>query len=135
MRTQLCAAAVVIAALSVTGAQTKPVPVTIDIKPGDAVTSIEDREGMIPVLLVSTPQFDARTADPDSVRLGPTGTEASVVKSMTEDVDKDGDVDRLFLFRVRDMGIKCDIKTMRLTGSTTDGRAIEGSENVQIEGC
>ena len=137
MQKQICAAAaaIVIAAWSVTGAQTKPLPVTIDIKPGDEVTSLEDREGLIPVLLVSTPQFDARTADEGSVRLGPSGTEASALKSMTEDVDKDGDVDRLFLFRVRDMGIKCGVKVMRLTGRTTDGRSIEGSENVQIEGC
>ena len=125
----------VIAAWSVTAAQTKPVPVTIDIKPGDEVTSLEDREGMIPVLLVSTPQFDARTADDGSVRLGPSGTEASPLKSMTEDVDKDGDVDRLFLFRVRDMGVKCGVKAMRLTGMTNDGRSFEGSEAVRIEGC
>ena len=123
------------AALGLTSAQTKPLPVTIDIKPGDQETLLEDREGLIPVLLLSTPQFDAGSADEASVRLGPSGTEASPLKSMTEDVDKDGDIDRLFLFRVRDMGIKCGVTVMRLTGRTTDGRSIEGSENVRIEGC
>lgn len=125
----------VIAAWGVTAAQTKPVPVTIDIKPGDEVTSLEDREGMIPVLITTTPQFNAETADPDSIRIGPTGTEALPVRSMVEDVDKDGDADRMLLFRVRDMGIKCGVKTMRLTGKTTDGRSFEGSEAVRIEGC
>lgn len=125
----------VVAAWTGLQSQTPPLRVTIDIKPGDEVTSIEDREGMIPVLIRTTPQFDAGTADPDSIRLGPTGTEAVPVRSMLEDVDKDGDVDRMLLFRVKEMGVKCGVKVMRLTGKTTDGRSIEGFEAVRIEGC
>jgi hypothetical protein len=116
-------------------AQTPPLRVTIDIKPGDAVTSLEDRDGMVPVLLLTTPSFDAETADLDSIRLGPTGTEAMPVRSMLEDADKDGDVDRLMLFRVKELGVRCGVTVMRLTGRTVDGRAFEGSEDVRVEGC
>ena len=138
MRKPFCAAAVatfITASLSLAAQTPPPLRVTIDIKPGDEVTTLEDREGMVPVLITTTPQFNAETADPDSIRIGPTGTEAAPVRSMVEDVDKDGDVDRMLLFRVREMGVKCGVKAMRLTGKTNDGRSFEGSEAVRIEGC
>lgn len=137
MRHQYRAAAVtafVAGSLSL-AAQTPPLRATIDIKPGDEVTTLEDREGMIPVLITTTPQFNAETVDVDSIRIGPNGTEAAPVRSMVEDVDKDGDVDRMVLFRVREMGVKCGVKAMRLTGKTNDGRSFEGSEAVRIDGC
>jgi len=117
------------------GAQ-QALKVTIDVKPGDEKVTLEpEREGMVPILIVTTPQFDAATVDPDTVRIGPGGTEASVFRSMLEDVDKDGDVDRMVLVRVRDMHIKCGNTMIRVTGRTTDGRPFEGSDAVATEGC
>ena len=114
----------------------QPLKVTIDVKPGDEKVTIEpEREGMVPILLVSTPQFDAATADPDTIRAGAEGTEASIFRSMLEDVDKDGDVDRMLLVRVRDMRLKCGNKIIKVTGKTTDGRSFEGSDAVTTEGC
>jgi len=111
--------------------------VTIDIKPGDrAPKSIEvGRGGMLPVAILTTREFDAATADPDTIRLGSTGSEASVFRSMLEDVDRDNDIDRLLLVRVPELLMKCGAAEIRLKGKTTDGRPIEGSQAVTTQGC
>ena len=124
------------AAWSASVVSQQPLKVTIDVKPGDEKVTIEpEREGMVPILIVTTPQFDAAKIDPDTIRVGPAGTEASIFRSMLEDVDKDGDVDRMVLVRVRDMHIKCGSKLIKVTGKTQDGRTFEGSDAVTTEGC
>jgi hypothetical protein len=108
--------------------------VTIDIKPGDSPTTIEpERQGVIPVAILTTPTFDAALVDISTVAIGPTGTEAEVFRAMFDDVDRDGDTDRLLLFRQQEMGISCTDKVIVLKGKTTDGRTIEGSETVVVE--
>ncbi len=110
--------------------------VTIDVKPGDQPTTIEPkREGMIPVVILTTPSFDATRIDPATVRVGASGTEAAVFRSATEDVDKDGDTDLLLLFRVQQMGLECTDTVVRLKGRTREGQEIEGTEAVTMEGC
>src|SRR5687767_15963148 len=65
----------------------QPLRITVDVKPGDDKVTLEpEREGMVPVLIVTTPAFDAAKVDPDTVRVGPGGTEASIFRSMLEDV-------------------------------------------------
>ncbi len=114
----------------------KVIRVSIDIKPGDQPTTIEpNRQGMIPVAILTTPEFDASTVDPTTVRIGPTGTEASVFRSNMDDVDRDKDVDMLLLFRVQEMRVKCGDTVISLRAKTMDGRQIEGSESVTTEGC
>jgi hypothetical protein len=114
----------------------KVIRVSIDIKPGDQPTTIEPgRQGMIPVAILTTDQFDAKTVDPATIRIGPTGTEASVFRSNLDDVDRDKDIDMLLLFRVPEMQVKCGDTSISLKGKTTDGRQIEGSESVTTEGC
>ena len=111
--------------------------VTIEVQPGDpGPKSIEPkRGGMMPVAILTTRDFDAAGVDPDSIRLGPTGTEAYVFRSMLEDVDRDNDIDRLILVRVSEMAFKCGDTRLRLTGKTASGRAIEASAVVRMEGC
>lgn len=110
--------------------------VTIDVKPGDSPTSIEPkREGMVPIAILTTGEFDAATIDPDSVRAGATGTEASLFKSMLEDVDNDRDLDMLLLFRVPTLRLTCTSKSITLKGKTNQGRDFEGSEPVAMVGC
>lgn len=125
---------VAIWSVSITAQQ--PLKVTIDVKPGDDKVTIEpEREGMVPILIVSSPQFDATTVDPDTIRVGPEGTEASIFRSMLEDVDRDGDTDRMLLVRVRDMRIKCGNTIIKVTGKTVQGRSFEGSDAVATAGC
>lgn len=126
----------IVAGWSTTTAAQPPLRVTIDVKPGDEKVTIEPgRDGMVPIVILTTPQFDAATADPETILVGPQGKEASIFRSMLEDIDRDGDIDRMLLVRVRDMQVTCGNKIIRVTGKTTDGRAFEGSEAVATAGC
>lgn len=111
----------------------QPVRVSIDVKPGDSPTSIEaNREGMLPVAILTTPQFDATTVDATTIRIGPTGTEAEPFRTMSDDVNKDGRLDLLILVRLQDMKVKCEDKAIRLKAQTQAGTDIEGSEAVTV---
>jgi hypothetical protein len=111
--------------------------VTIEIKPGDSgPKSIEPgRGGLLPIAILTTAEFDAAAADTSTIRLGPTGTEATAVRSMLEDVDRDGDLDRLVLVSVPDMRLTCAVTEIRLRARSTSGQALEGSTRVSMEGC
>ena len=119
---------------AVLAAQT--IRVSIDIKPGDKPTTIEPgRQGVIPVAILTTPQFDAATVETATVSIGPTGMEAAVFRAMQDDVDRDGDADQLLLFRIQEMGVKCGDTVLLLKGKTTDGKPIEGSQSIETVGC
>lgn len=110
--------------------------VTIDVKPGDEPTTLEpNREGMVPVAILSTREFDATRVDPATVRAGATGTEAAIFRSAVEDVDGDRDTDMMLLFRVQQMGLRCTGKSITVKGKTVDGEDIEGTEAVTMVGC
>ena len=117
----------------------KPAPalrVTIDVKPGDNPTSLEPkREGMVPIAVLSSKEFDATGVDLTSLRAGATGTEGSMFRSMKEDVDHDGDVDLIILFRVADLALTCNAKGITVKGKTAQGRDFEGTEAVTMSGC
>jgi hypothetical protein len=118
--------------------QQKPavIRVSIDVKPGDKPTTLEPkREGMVPIAILSTKDFDAAQVDPDTVRAGATGSEASVFKSMMEDVDNDKDVDLLLLFRVPQLALSCNVKSVTVRGKTETGQDFEGTETVTMVGC
>ena len=118
------------------GARQAPIDVTIDIKPGDEPTVMDpSSEGMIPVAILSNPEFDATSVDPDSVRFGARGDEAAPVRSMREDVDRDGDTDQIFMFRAPQTNISCGDTSASLTGQTRSGQAIAGTESFTTEGC
>ncbi len=124
--------------LTLPGARQEPeaIEVTIDIKPGDEPTVMDPRsEGMIPVAILSSPDFDATSVDPGSVRFGANGDDAAPVRSMTEDIDQDGDTDLMFLFRAPQTNIACGDTSASLTGKTRSVQAIAGSESFTTEGC
>jgi hypothetical protein len=110
--------------------------VSIDVKPGDTPTTLEPtRQGMVPIAVLSTKEFDASQIDADSVRAGAMGSEAPMFKSMLEDIDHDKDVDLLLLFRVKDLALTCGAKGVTLKGKTLKGQDIEGMEAVTMVGC
>jgi hypothetical protein len=135
MRTKLASGlCAVMAAGTLTAAQ--PLRVTIDVKPGDEPTMIEpNREGMLPVVVFSSATFDASTIDRTSITLGPTGTEATPVRAMVEDANKDGRQDVMVLVRVQDLALKCGDTVIQLKASTAAGIAVEGAEKIVTEGC
>ena len=133
--------ALAIGALACTGfaapqPQAKAIQVTIDVKPGDTPTTLEPkREGMVPIAILSSKQFDATKVDPASIRAGAEGTEASIFRSALEDVDNDRDTDMMLLFRVVELRLSCGGKSVTVRGKTVDGQNFEGTEMVTMTGC
>ena len=114
------------------------IAVDIDIKPGSYPNSINlGSKGVVPVAILSTSTFDANTVDPDTVELA--GADVAVrgksnkLLAHEEDVNDDGLMD-----------LVCQVETENLdpdqlqegyailTGSTYDGQAIEGSDEITI---
>jgi len=56
---------------------------------------------------MATDCFDATAVDPNTVRFGATGTEATRVHVVRRDVDGDGQRDIVLRFQIQDMGISC----------------------------
>lgn len=110
--------------------------VPIDIHPGSFPNTINPgSRGRIPVAILTTDTFEATTVDPTTVRFGGNGTEAAPVQSALEDVDGDGDIDRIFHFETQDTGIQCADTFASLTGRSLGGQAIGGSDSLSTVGC
>jgi hypothetical protein len=106
--------------------------VKIDIKPG----SINPRsKGVIPVAILSTPEFDATDVDPATVEFGPDGAFEAHGKGHIQDVKRDGKKDLVLHFRTPETGIRCGDTVASLTSTTFDGNPIQGSDSIKIVGC
>jgi hypothetical protein len=107
-----------------------PVSVSIDIKPGTFPNDINpSSRGRIPVAILTTDCFDAATVDALTVCFGLDG--AAAVHHALKDVDGDGDIDMILHFRTQDTGISAGDTEATLTGETTDGREIVGTDSVR----
>lgn len=126
--------------------------VLIDIKPGSFPNSIncQDQNGVIPVAILTTPDFDARGVDHTTVRFGPSGAKEThcisgnggkgqrggssnecVLKRHEEDIDGDGDIDLVFHFKYSETGLTCNDTIGVLTGKTYSGQDIIGSDMIR----
>jgi len=118
-----------------TGAQTLTLVTPIDIKPGEASNSINPRsQGVVPVAILSTQTFNASSIDPNTVRFGATGREASPLRFSLEDVNGDGTVDMVLHFKTQQTAIACGQTSATLTGITFDGLNIQGSDRIATVG-
>lgn len=110
--------------------------VEIDIRPGNDKNQINLKSnGVVPVAVFSSNDFDATTIDADTVRFGPGEAELHG-KMHKKDVDKDGDLDAVFKFKVKDCGFvgdKGDKLPGTITGSTSDEIEFEGTDVVLIK--
>jgi len=107
------------------------ITVEIDIKPCSGLNSINpSSNGVIPVAILTTGDFDAATVDPDTVLFGP--GEAAPVHYVIVGVDNDGDRDMLLHFRTQETGIEAGDTEATLTGKTIDGANIIGTDSVRI---
>jgi hypothetical protein len=105
------------------------IEVTIDIKPGSDPNSINLKsKGVVPVVVLTTDSFDAGEVDPATVVFA--GAEPE--RWTSEDVDGDGDLDLLFHFRMQALDLTEDSEDATLTGKTTDGHEITGTDSVRI---
>lgn len=128
-----CVALLGISASSVALSQAET-KIRIDIKPGDEPTTINPfRDGMLPVAIISTADFEAMSIDPDTVRF--INSEAAPVRSMQDDVNADDRPDLVLLFRNREIGITCGDEKATLTARTRDGTTVTGSEAIRVVGC
>ena len=113
--------------------------VDLDIKPGSNPNSIncEKASGIIPVAISSTPEFDATTVDHTGVTFEGASEIHEDKKSgdprrHEEDVDKDGDTDLVFHFKVGDTTLTCISTEGTLTGQTFGGQVITGTDTVRM---
>jgi hypothetical protein len=105
------------------------IPVDIDIKPGSDPNSINlGSKGVVPVAILTTADFDAATVDPTTVIFAG----ASPVRWTDEDVDDDGDTDLLLHFKTQELALDGDSTDAALSGQTTGGDPIVGSDSVRI---
>jgi len=103
--------------------------VTIDIKPGSNPNSINLRsKGVVPVAVLTTMDFDASTVDESSVKFAG----ASPQHWAMEDVDGDGDEDKVFHFKTQELNLNENSTEATLIGVTYDGLPLEGTDTVNI---
>jgi hypothetical protein len=107
--------------------------VTIDIKPGSSKTPINLRSrGLIPVAILSTPDFDVRVIDPLSVRFGPGGSVEAHKRGHFEDVNGDGLMDLVLHFDSFASGLEAGQSVACLTGSTLTAGVVRGCDVIKI---
>ena len=126
--------------LAVVGTTLGPVnfiPVTIEIKPPSAPpVPINPRsEGVTPVAILGSTSFDVNTVNQASVKFGPGNAAPQKGSGHFEDVNNDGIPDLVFQFPTSAIGVRCTDTALFLTGQTSSGTAIQGSESVHGVGC
>jgi hypothetical protein len=110
--------------------------VNIDISPkSDANRINPNNSGNINVPILSGNGFDARDVDPNTIRFGATGTEATPIDVGSRDVDGDGDRDMVLRFQIPDTGIKCGDTFAVLTGQISNGPSVIGSSSIKTVQC
>jgi hypothetical protein len=115
-----------------------PESVTIDIKPGSYPNSINlGSQGLVPVAILSSENFDATNVDPDTVELA--GADVAVrgksnkYMAHEEDLNGDGLIDLVVQVSVENLDPDSFQDGLAiLTGSTYDGQAIEGWDEITI---
>jgi hypothetical protein len=110
--------------------------VSVDVRPRRDANRINPNSSQnINVAVFSAKGFDATTLDPNTVRLGSTGTEASPVDFGLRDVDGDGQRDLIFRFKIQDTHIVCGDTLATLTGQIFGGGSIIGSSPIRTVRC
>ncbi len=116
----------------------------IDIKPGGNPNNINlTSKGVVPVAVLTTDDFDANSIDPITVEFAGASPPE---RWKLEDVDEDGDLDMLFHFKTEDLvdldensteatltATLIDTTTSAMTGETTAGDVIQGTDEVCIK--
>ena len=108
------------------------ITISIDVIP----RSLNPRaRGVIPVVILTTPSFDATKVAAATVRFGPGNTTEIHNRGHISDVDGDGDKDMLFHFGTPLASIPCGATSVSLTGQTTTGQSFSGIDAIRTAGC
>ncbi len=105
------------------------VPKTVDVDVEGRVCN--QGSGVVPIVLYSTPDFDATTVDHTTVTMGNASESHKNKKTgapvrHVEDRNGDGLDDLVFHFRFADSGLPCDPEVVPFNGFTFDGQPITG---------
>jgi hypothetical protein len=111
--------------------------VLIDIKPGAYPNSINlGSAGVIPVAILSSETFDARTIDPESVRLAGAAVrmvgKSGKLLCHEEDVNGDGHVDLVCQVETVELAIEPGESVAMLVATTASGQTVRGEDSVRI---
>jgi len=117
--------------------------VSIDVKPGSDPNSINlGEQGLLPVAILGTQDFDVTTIDPDSIELGGVSLAERGSKKTPklayslEDVDGDGFTDMMAFFEVQtlvtDGVLEVTTTELELTATSDSGTPIKGTDSVNI---
>lgn len=120
----------------VTGPTT--VSVEIDIKPGSGPNSINCRNlnGVITVAVLTTDSFNAQLVDHSGVTFE--GAIETHIRRNGQpqrhevDVDRDGDFDLVFHFRLGNTDLTCSSSAGTISGVLSDGTAFNGTDTVRM---
>ena len=114
----------------------QPSLIEIDVLPGSSTNEIRvGRRGVLPVALITTPDFFAPDVDRDSLTFGPGASGVALPGGGPEDVDGDGDTDFVIHFNVQESGISCGDTEVFVSGTTTSGDIIVGGDTITPTGC
>jgi hypothetical protein len=110
--------------------------VAVDIRPRKDANRINPSSNKdINVAIFSVNGFDATSVDPNTVRFGATGAEATPIHARLTDVDGDGLLDMVLRFQILDTGIKCGDTSAFLAGQIAGGQSIIGSSPLTTVQC
>jgi len=114
----------------------KTIPISINIKVGGVPNSINlGSKGNVPVAVLSTETFDASTLILSSVSFAGAPIQArnngTLMASFT-DVNGDGGPDLILHFDTQSLNLTKTSAEATLTGMTTNGRCVSGSDSVNI---
>ena len=113
-----------------------PIPIVIDIKPGDGSNMINpESKGKIPVAILSTNEFNApEMVDWDTLTFGREGSEESLAfcDRNSQDLNGDGLMDVVGHFYTQKTDFQCTDKAGILSGKTVEGTPTKGSDSVNI---
>ena len=105
-------------------------PVGIDVRPGSTTNPINlGALGVVPVAILGSASFDPRTVDPATVRFA--GAPLRRVAGFS-DVNGDGFADLLLQFDIPKLALARDATSAELTGQTTAGTMIRGTDAVTV---
>lgn len=105
---------------------------TIDIKPNKKTDNVINlkKEKSLNVAILGENTFDALQVNPETVRFGTTGVEATPTRARGSDYNHDGYADLILTFKTADTNINCEDTEGVLTGETYSNPAltIKGSD-------
>jgi hypothetical protein len=107
----------------------------IDIKPGSDRNPVNPKSnGVIPVAVLGSIDFDATQVDYTTIVFGPDSA-VPVHDGHVEDVDADGFMDMVFHFKTRETGIECGDTDAYLSGATFAGDEFSNADSIDTVGC